>query len=153
MADTSYLIFSLESSAYALPVHAVDRVLRAVRLQPLPQAPPLIAGLVNVHGEILPVLDLRRRFELPPKPPEPHHALIRIHTSRRDLLLTCDQAEGLQAFPEADLVDSHKLVEKLDYVSAVIRTDEGMILLCDAEALLAPLEAEQLDEALEATHS
>ena len=59
------LLFTLEGQRYALPLEDVRELVRAVRLTPLPRAPAVVEGLLNLRGELLPVLDLRRRFRLP----------------------------------------------------------------------------------------
>ena len=60
----SFLVFAVER-LYALDIELVERVLRAVEIRPLPSGPEILAGLVNVRGSVLPVVDLRARFGLP----------------------------------------------------------------------------------------
>jgi len=59
------VVFDLEGQRYALPLGAVDRVLPMVAVSPLPKAPAIALGVINLHGQALPVLDIRRRFGLP----------------------------------------------------------------------------------------
>jgi len=57
-------------------VSAVEKVVRAVEITPLPKAPEIVVGVINAQGRILPVLDIRKRFRLPAremKPDEPVH--------------------------------------------------------------------------------
>src|SRR5262245_21471826 len=58
-------VFRLAEQHYALPLLTVERVLPMVAVSPLPQAPSLTLGVINLHGLVVPVLDLRRRFGLP----------------------------------------------------------------------------------------
>ena len=83
------LLFTLEAQRYALPTSDVRELLRAVRLTPLPRAPAVIEGLLNLRGELLPVLDMRRRFRLP--------AL-----ARRAARLTLRKPAGLAVLAEED---------------------------------------------------
>jgi purine-binding chemotaxis protein CheW len=64
--DTSsqYFVFSLEDQRYALALAAVLKVIRAVELTYLPEAPENLVGLLNLRGEIVPVLNIRARFNL-----------------------------------------------------------------------------------------
>ena len=65
MATSSqYFVFGLEDQRYALALAAVLRVIRAVELTYLPNAPDNLVGLLNMGGEILPVLNIRKRFSL-----------------------------------------------------------------------------------------
>ncbi len=55
----------LDDIRYALPLTSVEQVVRAVEVTPLPDAPDIIMGVINVHGRVVPVVDIRRRFRLP----------------------------------------------------------------------------------------
>jgi purine-binding chemotaxis protein CheW len=62
------LAFRLADQFYALPISCVVEVAAMVALTQLPDAPPVILGLANRHGEVLPILDLRIAFGLPAEP-------------------------------------------------------------------------------------
>src|SRR3990170_1876614 len=59
------LAFGMAQQRYALPLAAVERVVRAVEITPLPKAPPMVLGIVNIGGHIVPVFNVRSRFRLP----------------------------------------------------------------------------------------
>lgn len=58
------LVFSIGGGQYAIETSHVSEVLRFVEPTPVPCTPPLVLGVLNHRGRILPVLDLRRLFEL-----------------------------------------------------------------------------------------
>ena len=55
----------IEDQRYGLPLERVEQVLPMVWVTPLPEAPEIVIGVINVHGSVLPVLDIRKRFDLP----------------------------------------------------------------------------------------
>ena len=57
--------FVIVEQQYALPLSVVERVLPMVAMSPLPQAPPIALGVINLHGQVIPVLDIRRRLGFP----------------------------------------------------------------------------------------
>ena len=59
------VVFTLDEQRYALHLLAVERVVRAVEVTALPEAPEIVLGVVNVKGRIVPVINVRRRFRLP----------------------------------------------------------------------------------------
>ena len=59
------VVFRLNGQRYALPLAAVERIVCAVEVTPLPGAPPVVLGVINVAGCVLPVFNIRRRFLLP----------------------------------------------------------------------------------------
>ncbi len=61
-----YLTFILENERYSVPVLKVREIMRLAPVTPVPRMPPYIKGVINLRGKIVPVIDLRERFGLPP---------------------------------------------------------------------------------------
>jgi len=64
-SSSSLAIFALDGVRFALGAEVIERVVRAVEVSPLADAPPGVLGVINLHGRIIPVLDIRPRFGLP----------------------------------------------------------------------------------------
>jgi purine-binding chemotaxis protein CheW len=64
-ASSSLAIFALDDVRFALGAEVIERVVRAVEVSPLADAPPGVLGVINLHGRIISVLDIRPRFGLP----------------------------------------------------------------------------------------
>ncbi len=62
------LVFELADAKHALPMENVREVVRAVAVTPLPNAPSVIEGIINVRGTVTAVLSLRGRFDYPERP-------------------------------------------------------------------------------------
>jgi purine-binding chemotaxis protein CheW len=61
----SWVLFLINEQIYALQLSEVERIIRSVEILPLPEAPPHVVGVINIHGSIIPVVDLRIRFGQP----------------------------------------------------------------------------------------
>src|SRR5712675_257312 len=59
------VVFALDAQHYALPLTGVQRVVRMVEVTPLPKAPEIVLGVIDVKGHIIPVMSIRNRFGLP----------------------------------------------------------------------------------------
>lgn len=79
------VVFSLDTRLYAISLSAVRRVVQAVELTPLPNAPPIVKGVINLGGLIIPVVNIRRRFRLPERELELSDQFIVATALRRDL--------------------------------------------------------------------
>ena len=87
------VVWSLDSQRYALPFAVVERVVRVVALTPLPDAPEIIRGIVNVKGMPIPVIDARVRFGLPKRAIRLSDQLVIADTrNRRVAILVDDRA-------------------------------------------------------------
>jgi purine-binding chemotaxis protein CheW len=67
-SDHTVLVFLLDGETFALPIDNVLEIVDPVPVTPVPHAPAIAPGLVNVRGTILPLFDIRHRLGLPPKP-------------------------------------------------------------------------------------
>ena len=142
------VIFRLDQRRYALPLAVVERVVRAVDVTPLPKAPTIVLGAINVHGRVLPVLDVRRRFRLPTREIRPADWFLVADTARRTVVLVIDDSEGVVERPPADIVVSTQIVPGLDGFPGVV-IDDGLVLIHDLERFLSLEEARALDEAMD----
>jgi purine-binding chemotaxis protein CheW len=145
------LLFTLEGQRYALPSADVQELVRAVRLTPLPRAPEVVEGLLNLRGQLLPVLDLRRRFRLPPRPLSPLDHFIIARAGPRLVGLRVDRAEGLLSLEPGDLDETPYTLPGVGYVAGAVKLPEGLVLVHDLRTFLSEAESLALDAALAAT--
>lgn len=68
MSNRQYCTFTLDGLYFGVEVHKVQEVLRHQIMTPVPLAPPVIGGLINLRGQIVTALDLRRRLQLRERP-------------------------------------------------------------------------------------
>ncbi len=143
------VVFLLDQVRYALKLSAVERVLRAVEITPLPQTPESVLGLVNVRGRIIPVMNVRRRFRLPERQVNLSDQLILAHTSRRTVALLVDDVVGVVERAEEKLVAPEQILPGMDHVAGVVKLPEGLVLIHDLETFLSLDEERALDQALQ----
>jgi len=75
--------FRLGRQLYALPLDHVERALRMVVVIPVPEAPTWVLGVIDLHGRVVPVVDLRQRFGQPPKEPDLDDRLLVVQVSKQ----------------------------------------------------------------------
>ena len=63
-ADEQVVVFTIGGQEYALPISGVREIITWTAPTPVPEAPPYVEGVISVRGEVLPVVDLSRRFGL-----------------------------------------------------------------------------------------
>lgn len=145
---THLLIFTLDGQRYGLSLENVAQVVRAAAITPLPDAPEIVLGILDFHGEIIPVVNLRRRFRLPERELRSDDLFLVAHTRRRRLALVVDGTEGVSG-EACGVVPCDDMVTGAGLLSGVTRTDQGLVLIHDLETLLFPQEERLLDRALE----
>lgn len=152
MKEPDYLIvFSLDRQRYALPLHAVERVVRMVAITPLPKAPDIVLGVVNVQGRVIPVINMRRRFRLPEREIALTDQLVVAHTALRPVALAADAVLDVIAYPAQSLIAAEDVLPNIEYVEGVVKLADGLILIHDLNKFLSLDEENFLAHALE-TH-
>lgn len=146
--STHVVAFTLDGHGYALPLASVERVLPAVAVTPLPAAPDIVLGLVNLGGRIVPVVNIRRRFRLPERGVEPADRLIVARTSRRTLALLVDGVSGVIVVSPEDVTTGETVLSGLPYVRGVMRLSAGLILIHDLDTFLSLEESRALEGVL-----
>mgnify|MGYP006174018831 CR=1 FL=1 len=142
------LAFSVENQRYAVDLTSVCKVLPAVAISPLPDSPAFVAGLVNVHGKLLPVANLRCKFNLPLVDLALQHRFLWVQTAERDWLLWVDSVDGVQWCPPEQQTPAAELPQPSTQLSAMVALADGVMLIQDLTALLTAAEQEVLDNVM-----
>lgn len=119
-----------------------------VAVSPLPKAPPVAIGVVNIRGAVVPVLDIRGRFGLPPRDWGPSAHLLVARTPRRIVALPVDEALGVIEVAEEAITPPAVVLPKTEYVSGIVALPDGLLFIHDLDAFLSLDEEERLDQAL-----
>ena len=144
------VVFALDDRRYALRLSTVDRVIHRVDLTPLPRAPDVVLGVINVQGKIIPVIDMRRRFRLPQREAALTDRLIVAHTARRPVALAADAVAGVLEYPGPDIVAAQGVLPGVEQVEGIAKLKDGLILIHDLDRFLSLEEEQSLDRALAA---
>ena len=143
-----HVVFTLDEGHYALDLSVVERIIQSVEITPLPEAPDIVLGIINIKGEIIPVVNIRRRFRLSEKDIEPTNRLIIAHTLKRTVALLVDVVLDVIETPEDRVVKANTVLPGLDYVQGVVKMEDGMILIHDLNKFLSLEEEQTLDTAI-----
>lgn len=155
--ELRFLVFRLGDNEFALPVDAVDEVARVPdQITRLPKTPKFLEGVANLRGEVLPIVDQRRRFEMPPKETSSNRRLVVVRTEQHRAGLIVDSvSEVLRCRPDAIQASPDLTGDALGLVHSVINleTSGRMVLLLDPSELLTRTERGLLDTFSKETRS
>ncbi len=143
-----YTVFTLDEQRYALYLNAVTRVVRIVEITRLPKAPEIIGGVVNVQGQVIPVVDIRKRFRLPEREPELSDQLIIASTARRSVAVVVDAVEGVIEHSSQEMIPPEKILPGTEFIEGVIKLKDGLILIHNLDKFLSLEEDKEIDAAL-----
>jgi len=90
MTDTSqFCTFYLDKLLFGVELKGVQEVIRSLNMTQVPLSPAMVSGLMNLRGQIVTAVDLRRRLEFEPRPPgaEPMNVVVRSEDGAVSLLV------------------------------------------------------------------
>lgn len=156
--EQKLLVFRLAEEEFALPIAAVDEVARAPeQITRVPKTPKFLEGVVNLRGDVLPVVDQRRRFDLPAFTGDRRsRRLVVVRSERHRAGLIVDSVSEVLRTRAAAIEPAPDLTgETVRLVQGILSLAGGnrIILLLDPAELLSRAERGLLDrfEAREAT--
>jgi chemotaxis signal transduction protein len=126
--DVAVLVVHLAAQRYGLPLAAVERVVPMAYVQPLPRGTSGVVGALNVHGDVLPVVDPRPRLGLATPSMHAEQSLVLVAADARFLLWVDAVDDVVVAANGASSVPD-------EIVSHVIRLDSGLLPVLSAAAL------------------
>lgn len=148
MANPSkLLVFQIDNQRFALPLSVVRKVIQVVEFTPLPKMPEYIHGIINYHGDIIPVINMSFLFSITPKEVEITDRLIIASTSSGSKLamLATVVRDIVEVNPD-DIVKPEHIIYGMRFVQGVIKIADGMVLINDIDKFLSKEELMQLEE-------
>lgn len=147
------VIFTIDDRRYGVPVADVVEIVRAVAITRVPGAPPAVAGVIDVRGTVVPVLDTRLRFGHPPRALSPDERFVIARAGARTVALRADDVAALEELAPAQLDDAAARVAAADHIVGIARLPDGLVLVHDVARFLSAAEADALDGALAGAHA
>ncbi|MGH7712289.1 MAG: chemotaxis protein CheW [Gemmatimonadaceae bacterium] len=134
--------FRLGEDLFAAPIEAVERVLRYQTPRSVPNLPAWISGVIEYGERIVPVIDLRRRFELPPAAHSPQMRLLVLSTGGEWAAVLVDAVLDVRTVQASDVVPPPPLFRGLaaEYLRGVTRRDDQLVIMLDSDRLLSASE-------------
>lgn len=131
-----------------IPAGVVRKVVAAPLPSPLPQAPAIVAGLLNLHGTPLVVVDLARRGAAARDAVALGSRIVVIDTPERSFGLLCDAVEGTRAIPDEDWRTLDAVIPGTGYLAAGRAGESGLVVLRDPATWLSRGDLDDLAAAL-----
>ncbi len=140
------LLFTVSGLHYALPLAAVEKVFPAAEVKPLPGAPQIVEGFISLAGRIVPIFDIRSRFNLGQKPTALTDRIILANAGKRKVGIVADSVG--EVLDTDDIIDAEIVHPDLLQFKGVVKIAGDMALIQDLDSFLFPEENKALDEAL-----
>jgi purine-binding chemotaxis protein CheW len=141
---TKLVNFKLGDDLFAADIFAVERVLRYQAARTLPDVPSWIEGVIEYQKRVIPVVNLRRRFELPEREPAPETRIIVLNAHGDWIGIVVDSVVEVASVDAENVSAAPAFFRGLagEYLKGILRRGEGerLVIVLDVEQLLSSTE-------------
>ena len=145
--ELQLVVFALAKEEYGLPITKVQEINRMAPITALPQTPSFVEGVINLRGRIIPVIDLRKRFQLPVLAQTDDTRIIIVDMDGQTIGVVVDgvnevvrlSSAQVEPAPPSFMLDSK-------YICGVGKLDKRMLILLNMDKVITEQEAIALRE-------
>lgn len=148
VSEIQVACFCLKDDLYAVDIMRIKEIIRPQKLTPLPQAPSFIDGIINLRGAVIPVVDLRKRFDMPPRDLTISTRLLIVRLSGQTLGLVVDDVTEVITVPVNDIKPPPAISDGaiVNHLLGVCLSGDNLVMLLDIDRLLTTNEVSALGE-------
>lgn len=146
MGEKQYITFKLEED-YGIELTRIKEIIRNQELTVVPETPKFILGILNLRGIAVPVIDLRKLFQLPEKKMDEYAVIIVMEILGRLVGMLVDGVSDMIAIKEENITDPPKFTDRkgTKFIKGMYEKEKKFIMLLDADRLFSADEIEIID--------
>ncbi|MDK2868407.1 MAG: purine-binding chemotaxis protein CheW [Clostridiales bacterium] len=145
MADKQYIVFKLNGEKFAANINQIASITEFASITSMPNAPAYVEGLLNLRGDIIPVINLKKRFKMAYEGIENQRILI---ARKGDLQIgfLVDDASQSMTVGEKNILPPPMIAIRKDnkYISEVAVHQDELIIIVDLERVLTDDEIDEI---------
>lgn len=147
-AGGKLLTFVLGGREYGLQIMDAREVVKMMEPEPVPQTPAFMKGIINLRGQIVPVIDLRIRFDIPVGEPNEENCIMVVDLDGRMTGCIIDSLIGVTTIEPSQFEDNPDMGANIntDYLTGLAKLDKRVIIILDMERILKNEELAILDQ-------
>jgi purine-binding chemotaxis protein CheW len=146
------VIFELANEHYGVDISAVESIIKMQPITRMPHAPSFVEGVTNLRGKVLPVIDLRRRFDLPAQKDTKDSRIVVASMDGTEVGMVVDGVSEVLTIQDVEIEPTPYMVTTADsgFITGIARLDGRLVILLDLGAVLSVQEKSVLEALPEA---
>ncbi len=152
MQTGKYLTFTLDNEGYGIGILKVKEIIGMMTITPVPRTPAFVMGVINLRGKVIPVMDLRLKFNLGEMPYTDRTCIIVVEIDSEETTvligIVVDAVSEVLNIPGDDIEEPPSFGARLntDYILGLAKTDQGVKILLNIDMVLAEAEIEAMKQ-------
>lgn len=146
MAEKQYVIFRLCGEEYGVEIKHVQEITEYRQSTQIPNVPKFIEGVINLRGNVTPIISLKKRFNLPEDEITENNRIIIINLKNKQVGFIVDDASQVLTMDTKQIENPHELITGVDrqYITGIGKVDEKIIIMLDLEKILTEEEKKEI---------
>jgi purine-binding chemotaxis protein CheW len=142
------ILFELGSTLYGINIENVSEIDKIEEITPLPKAPSFIEGIINLRGNVVPVIDLRKRFGMKKVERTKKSKIIVLILGKRLFGIIVDSVHEVVSIPSEDVEPSLPLTSglKAEFINSIGKFNDKLIIILEIENIIKSSESIKLEE-------
>jgi purine-binding chemotaxis protein CheW len=139
--------FTIGKEEFGLDIQSIQEINRMVEITRVPNSPEFVSGVINLRGKVIPIIDLRKRFGFPPKESDRNTRIIVVELSGMVVGFVVDSVSEVLRIPKNITEPPPSIVAGIgsEYITAVAKLENRLLILLDLERILKDKEKQQLE--------
>lgn len=140
--------FRVGDQMYSLDILRIKEVIRPQKLTPVPKAPAFIEGVINLRGAVIPVVDLRKRFDQPIVKASSKTRILICVVSGKIIGLIVDEVAEVKSYSRNEIQPAPRFIKGLDtdYFLGVCQRNDDLVMIMNLEKILSSEEKINLEQ-------
>ena len=146
--ETQLVAFKMGGEEFACNIKDVNEVIKMLKVTPLPRSLDFIEGMINMRGEVIPVIDLRKRFGMDTAERTKDNRIIIVEVDDNLIGLIVDSVSEVTSIPNDQIQEAPNQVAegRTDLITGVGKINERMLIILNVENILSTEEQIALEE-------
>lgn len=140
-----YLSFRVADEEYGIEIQFVTEIVGIQKISAVPEMPDFIKGVINLRGQVIPVMDVRTRFHMPYREYNERTCVIVVSINEHFVGLVVDAVKEVTSMPESSISEAPRVArsESARYIKGIGKIGDDVKILLDVQKLVSEIDVGQ----------
>ncbi|HPV42161.1 MAG TPA: chemotaxis protein CheW [Spirochaetota bacterium] len=146
--DEQYVTFYIKNEIYGVPVMKVQEIIGMTKITAMPNSLPFMKGVIDLRGAVVPVIDLRLKFEMEQAEYNNFTVIIIVEVKDRLVGMIVDSVSDVLSIPVHSIQETPSFSAKIntEYMQGIGQKDDTLVIILDVDRILTTAEFEIINE-------
>ncbi|HBT49545.1 MAG: Chemotaxis signal transduction protein [Caldanaerobacter subterraneus] len=141
------VVFKLNSEDFCVDINQVVEIIRLQTIIKVPDAPSFVEGITNLRGTVIPIIDLKKRFNLPTSEKNENNRIIVVNVTERPVGFIVDSVTEVLRVEDSTIQEAPDIIKGIgrEYITSIINLNGRLIINLDLHKILTEKEKKEIE--------